>query len=51
MLVKDGGDNMCQNPEEECQYKSYRRENSAGSIESLDYRALRPNIEGTFMSQ
>ncbi|XP_030582328.1 LIM domain only protein 7b isoform X2 [Archocentrus centrarchus] len=46
MLVKDGGDSVYQNPEEKCQYKSYRRENSADSIESLDSRTLRPNIEG-----
>ncbi|XP_039867313.1 LIM domain only protein 7b isoform X1 [Simochromis diagramma] len=44
--VKDGSDSLCQNPEEECQYKNYRRGNSADSIDSFNSRALHPNVEG-----
>ncbi|XP_063330377.1 LIM domain only protein 7-like isoform X4 [Pelmatolapia mariae] len=44
--VKDSSDSLCQNPEEECQYKNYRRGNSADSIDSLNSRALHPNVEG-----
>ncbi|XP_031600707.1 LIM domain only protein 7-like isoform X2 [Oreochromis aureus] len=44
--VKDSSDSLCQNPEEECQYKNYRRGNSADSTDSLNSRALQPNVEG-----
>ncbi|XP_047437624.1 LIM domain only protein 7b isoform X2 [Mugil cephalus] len=49
VLVKDDGYGECRYLEgEECQRKrpSYKRENSADSVDSLDSRALRPNSEG-----
>ncbi|XP_024658309.2 LIM domain only protein 7 isoform X2 [Maylandia zebra] len=44
--VKDSSDSLCQNPEEECQYKNYRRGNSADSTDSFNSQALHPNVEG-----